>query len=227
MSASARTADIVRRDRQARKARFPNRPSCRTRRKLAISALQAERLCRVICPSGSLLTPVSSPLCKNILLRHLVETDLLIPPSRPTRGAYRDRHGRRARDAMDAAAFCARGDRRAGSFESVSDQQHADERRLLRTAKSCGPDAPTLASSLRRHFGPTGLRQPTSADDGGKRARSPGRARRKPLKPLRAGMPGDPGATVVTTLVCYQHTAHEAAGATGTRHSPRPLRGER
>jgi hypothetical protein len=32
-------------------------------------------------------------------------------------------------------------------------------------------------------------------DDGGKRARSPGRARRKPLKPLRAGMPGDLGAT--------------------------------
>src|ERR1700724_408871 len=40
-------------------------------------------------------------------------------------------------------------------------------------------------------------------------------------------MPGDPGATVVTTLVCYQHTAHEAAGATGTRHSPRPLLGEK
>src|ERR1700724_2404897 len=39
-------------------------------------------------------------------------------------------------------------------------------------------------------------------------------------------MPGDPGATVVTTLVCYQHTAHEAAGATGTRHSPRPLLGD-
>jgi hypothetical protein len=35
-------------------------------------------------------------------------------------------------------------------------------------------------------------------------------------------MPGDPGELVVTTLVCYQHTAHEAAGATGTRHSPRP-----
>ena len=27
-----------------------------------------------------------------------------------------------------------------GFFESVSDQQRADERRLLRTAKSCGPD---------------------------------------------------------------------------------------
>jgi hypothetical protein len=35
-----------------------------------------------------------------------------------------------------------------GFFESVSDHRHADEGRLLRTAKSCGPDAPTLASSL-------------------------------------------------------------------------------
>ena len=40
-------------------------------------------------------------------------------------------------------------------------------------------------------------------------------------------MPGDPGATVVTTLVCYQHTAQEAAGASGTRHSPRPRLGGR
>jgi hypothetical protein len=31
------------------------------------------------------------------------------------------------------------------------------------------------------------------ADDGDKKARSPGRARRKPLKPLRAGMPGESG----------------------------------
>src|SRR5471030_923674 len=30
------------------------------------------------------------------------------------------------------------------------------------------------------------------ADDGGKQARSPGRARGKPLKPSRAGMPGVP-----------------------------------
>ena len=51
-------------------------------------------------------------------------------------------------DAVDAAAFCARWDRRAGSYDPVSDQQHADERRFSRTAKSCGPDAPTLASSL-------------------------------------------------------------------------------
>jgi hypothetical protein len=53
-----------------------------------------------------------------------------------------------------------------------------------------------------------------------------GRSRRKPLKPLRAGMPGDPGATVVTTP-CAFYTAHGTAGATGTRHSPRPLRGRK
>src|SRR5882724_5001824 len=94
---------------------------------------------------------------------------------------------------------------------------------LLRTAKSCGPDAPTLASSSRSRVGPTGLRQDISADDGGKRARSPGRARRKPLKPLRAGMPGDSGVLVVTRVRFTNTSAHEAAGATGIRHSPRPL----
>jgi hypothetical protein len=51
-------------------------------------------------------------------------------------------------DAVDAAAFGARWDRRAGSQESVSDHRHADEKRFSRTAKSCGPDAPTLASSF-------------------------------------------------------------------------------
>jgi hypothetical protein len=38
-------------------------------------------------------------------------------------------------------------------------------------------------------------------------------------------MPGDPGGLVVTTLVCLFHFTHEAAGAAGTRHSPRPLLG--
>src|SRR6266404_7384005 len=94
---------------------------------------------------------------------------------------------------------------------------------LQRTAKSCGPDAPTLASSLRSRVGPTGLRQDISAGDGGKTARSPGRARRKPLKPLRAGMPGDSGVLVVTRVRSITTSAHETAGATGIRHSPRLL----
>jgi hypothetical protein len=57
--------------------------------------------------------------------------------------------------------------------------------------------------------------------DGGNKARSPGRARNKRLKPSRAGMPGDPGATVVTNARAYYST-RAAAGATGTRHSPLP-----
>ena len=57
--------------------------------------------------------------------------------------------------------------------------------------------------------------------DGDNKARSPGRARRKPLKPLRAGMPGDPGATVVTNARAF-YTTRAAAGASGTRHSPLP-----
>src|ERR1700682_5184026 len=97
---------------------------------------------------------------------------------------------------------------------------------LLRTAKSCGPDAPTLASSSRSCVGPTGLRQDISVDDGGKTARSPGRARRKPLKPLRAGMPGDSGVLVVTRVRSTTIVAHETAGALGTRRSPRPLRAD-
>jgi hypothetical protein len=46
-----------------------------------------------------------------------------------TQGAFRDRHERRARGAMDAGGA-------------------ADESAYLRTAKSCGPDASTPASSL-------------------------------------------------------------------------------
>jgi hypothetical protein len=53
----------------------------------------------------------------------------------PTRGALRGRHGRRERDAVDAAASGAR--RACGRMM------------LKRTAKSCGPDAPTLVSSWR------------------------------------------------------------------------------
>jgi len=60
------------------------------------------------------------------------------------------------------------------------------------------------------------------AGDGDKKARSPGRARRNPLKPLARGMPGEPGVTVVTTLVCLFHFAHKAAGAVDARHSLRP-----
>src|SRR6266851_9630296 len=80
---------------------------------------------------------------------------------------------------------------------------------LKRTAKSCGPDASTPASSFAEASRPDrALDKTISANDGDKRARSPGRARNKPLKPLRAGMPGESGGPVVTTLVCLTYISH-------------------
>jgi hypothetical protein len=96
---------------------------------------------------------------------------------------------------------------------------------LLRTAKSCGPDAPTLASSSRSCVGPTGLRQDISAGDGGKTARSPGRARRKPLKPLRAGMPGDSGVLVVTRVRFNNAKCTRGRGCSGHPAFPTPSKG--
>src|ERR1700737_2349876 len=94
---------------------------------------------------------------------------------------------------------------------------------LLRTAKSCGPDAPTLASSFANGKSAqpgadkSDIREMTVAKEPGHRG-----ARHRPLKPLRAGMPGDPGGPVVLS------TLHRgAAGAAGTRHSPRPQRGRK
>src|SRR6266852_4626606 len=98
---------------------------------------------------------------------------------------------------------------------------------LLRTAKSCGPDAPMLASSSRSRVGPTGLRQDLSADDGGKQARSPGRARRKPLKPLRAGTPGDSGVLVVTRVRSTNTKCTRGRGCNGHPAFPTPSLGER
>ena len=58
----------------------------------------------VICPTGCRAMWVSSPVCKNIPLLRQPKSNLQLPPSRPTRGALRDRHERWMRDAMDAAA---------------------------------------------------------------------------------------------------------------------------
>src|SRR6185312_8259089 len=93
-----------------------------------------------------------------------------------------------------------------------------DERVTLRTAKSCGPDASMVGVKFSR--------SKLLGGDGDNKARSPGRVRGRPLKPSRAGMPGDPGATVVTNARATYST-RAAAGATGTRHSPRPLLGSR
>src|SRR5260370_23239127 len=65
----------------------------------------------------------------------------------------------------------------------------------------------------------------TSADDGGKKARSPGRARRKPLKPLRAGMPGDFGVLVVTRVRSTNTKCTRGCGCSGHPAFPTPSMG--
>src|SRR6266478_1839845 len=143
------------------------------------------------------------------------------------RGAYRDRHGRGVRMRWTRQRFARDGIAGRVGERPVSDQQRADERccsvrrsrvvltprrwRQVRGVKSAQP----------------GLDKTYPLDDGGKTARSPGRARRKPLKPLRAGMPGDSGVLVYSCASLPMQSAHEAAGATGIRRSPRPLRGGR
>src|SRR5258708_32834642 len=96
-----------------------------------------------------LICPVQSSLQKEICSR-LPQNTFRTAPSRPTRGAYRDRHGR--------GMGC-------GGRGSAIDEQRLSGRRsrvVLTPRRWCqvgGSD---------------------SAGDGGKRARSPGRARSKP-----------------------------------------------
>src|ERR1700730_8677403 len=111
---------------------------------------------QLICPTGASANIVSSPVRKNISLHALVETALLIPPSRPTKGRIAIVTDVR-RDAVDAAVSCAQ----PWIAGRVSRERSAAHGRtiLQRTAKSCGPDTPTLVSSSRSCVGPTGLRQ--------------------------------------------------------------------
>src|SRR4051812_42781461 len=86
------------------------------------------------CPTGKSISVVQ-PRLQKYCASSETQINFRTPaiPSH-TEGAFRDRHGRWARDAMDAAA--------SGS------QQRVRRMMPMRTAKSCGPDAPTLVSSF-------------------------------------------------------------------------------
>src|SRR6266404_9516863 len=68
---------------------------------------------------------------------------------------------------------------------------------LTRTAKSCRSDAPRLASSLREDA------QMTVSNKPGHRGEH-----EVSRKTIARGMPGDPGVTVVTMLVCFVLISH-------------------
>ena len=79
-------------------------------------------------PDGANHRLTIQPLSQKYFAVLFTQITCMVSLSRLTRGAYRDRHGRWVRDAMDAGGA-------------------ADESADLRTAKPRGPDVPTLASS--------------------------------------------------------------------------------
>jgi hypothetical protein len=93
----------------------------------------------------------SSPIAKNISLFQKIKSGVWCAHPATTRGAYRDRHGRRQRDAVDEGCTL-------------------DERRNSRMVKSRGPDLPTLGSSS----------PVMTASDGGYQARHSGESAYKP-----------------------------------------------
>jgi hypothetical protein len=84
---------------------------------------------------------------------------------------------------------------------------------LTRTAKSCGPDASTLASSRRENFPPVTVTK--KPDHRGELEVS-----RKPLRREGRTASAEP---VCSCALCFVHFARETAGAARTRLSLRPL----
>ena len=103
----------------------------------------------VIRPSGTFVSSLISDFPKNISVAAHPKSRLELFASHPTRGAYRDRHGRGVRMRWTRQRFARDGI--AGRVgEKACERSTASVREMLqRTAKSCGPDAPTLASSSR------------------------------------------------------------------------------
>jgi hypothetical protein len=100
---------------------------------------------RLICPTGWPAQIVSSPFCKNILLfrRRKSPHNHRRPVPHEGRFAIVTNAGR---DAVDAAASGVPLGSQGGLL-SVSETRHARRTTLTRTAKACGPDASTPASS--------------------------------------------------------------------------------
>jgi hypothetical protein len=95
--------------------------------------------CKNHAPDGLDLvwSGLSTPIAKNILIFRNPKSLLYSMPSRPTQGAYRDRHGRGMRCGGRGSVGRAMGSQ--GGLLSVSDFRHAGRTAHVRTAKACGP----------------------------------------------------------------------------------------
>src|ERR1700687_3568881 len=152
-------------------------------------------------PDGQISKNLSSPVGKNISLNPSGKSPLQARPVPPEKGRIASRHERAVgcdgRDSVGRAMGSQGGSSRERSAGARTNdaanrvRQNSPDGtrpgktfgvRWSRTAKSCGPGAPMLASSLAEmHPAQPDLRCIVNPQgDGGKKARSPGRARSKP-----------------------------------------------
>jgi hypothetical protein len=125
----------------------------------------------------------------------------LVASSRPARGAFRDRH-----DALGWGCDGRFGVRRFLRRTKTS----------RRTAKSCGPGAAMLASSLRSYPQVTVANKPAHRGE-----------HEVSRKAIAQGMSECLRCPVCSCALSLRYLAHETAGAARTRHSLRPLFEER
>ena len=145
------------------------------RRELPLQKLAKHGAQKLISAAAPIASPRSSPFRKNNPLYENQNPWIIPPIPLPPGGAYRDRHGRGARDAMDAR---------------VAHDECRARGRLNRMvlAPRCWRQVPAG-----RCAGATGANKPGT----------PGRVRHRPLKPIAQGRPACFGVPVVTTLVCF------------------------
>ena len=155
------------------------------------------------CPTGKYTKNLSSPRTKNIPLRAHPKSPLQLRHPAPTRGAYRDRHGRWVRGAVAAA-------RRARNKSLQGELAHerrprADERR------DCGRQSRVVlapvagvkpAEMLRAQPGFAKIFNPPATEAKGIRLRGEHGISRKSIA---QGMPGCSGCTCM--LVCASTSA--------------------
>src|SRR2546430_14493543 len=118
-----------------------------------------------------------------------------VAASLPTRGAFRDRHVALGQGC--GGRFC------SGAQARTNEQE--------RTAKSCGPGAATLASSLRSDPQVTVAKEPAHRGE-----------HEVSRKAIAQGMSECFRCPVCSCAPNVQFLAHETAGAARTRHSLRP-----
>src|SRR5438309_12055721 len=108
---------------------------------------------------------LSSPIAKNFPLPAPPKSLLSLPPSRPTRGAYRDRHGRGV--GCGGRGSVGRCQGMAGRVDTARELTNGTQTNGANAyGKAVWSWHPLLVSSQRRQVGPTGSDKPLIPDDG-------------------------------------------------------------